>query len=120
MNPVRTFLAVGALLLLFTPIFAQEKTADLLIGRWEGKGKEGDKEITLVLEFTKDNKMRMSWEGATAEGTYKLNSETEIEITVSYMGETTTGKSTVTVDKEALTIKPLVRGGKEAKYKRLK
>jgi uncharacterized protein (TIGR03066 family) len=118
MQAARWFLASGLVLFFFTPSFAQEKVADLIVGKWEAKEKMGDQEVTGILEFTKDGKLKITFGGINIDGTYKLLSDTEIEVTMTFMGETKTEKSEIKVEKESLEVKN--KNGKSTKFKKVK
>src|SRR5205807_301621 len=73
-----------AVLFLGSPAVRGEEAKDLLIGKWEGKEKAGDKELVFVLEFTKDNKMKVSIPdfGINLDGSYKVTGPDTIEVTI--------------------------------------
>lgn len=118
MQAVRMALASCVVLFFLTPAFTQDKAADLLVGKWEAKEKVGDQEVTGTIEFAKDGKLKISFGGFNIDGTYKLMGETEIEVTMTFMGETRTEKSEIKVEKEALEIKS--KTGKLTKFTRVK
>ena len=65
---------------------------DQVIGKWEctGSALTGDTTTTLTFDFKKDGKAQISTSGITLDITYKWLTDTQMEITMSFMGESQT------------------------------
>jgi uncharacterized protein (TIGR03066 family) len=115
MRVVRIAALACFVLLLGTAVAsAQAKPQDLIIGKWSST----DPKDPGILEFTKDGKLLISAGQIKIEGTYKFNSDTEMEVALTFGGETKKEKLKVKVTKDELTTTD--SGGKEDKFKRAK
>ena len=108
---------------LSSPAFADAKPEELIVGKWENKQKENDVEVTTVMEFTKDGKFSIVFNGPGptsigAAGTYKvLDANTlEVEFKMGAMTSKTKGKFKVTKDKLTATDNK----GKATEFTRIK
>jgi uncharacterized protein (TIGR03066 family) len=118
MQVVRWLLVCCIFMLFLAPSFADDKPADLIVGKWETKEKRGDQEITATVEFTKDNKMKISFGQINIDGTYKIVSDSELELTMTFMMETRTEKTKFKVTKDALEFTS--KEGKTTKFTKAK
>ncbi len=89
---------------------APDKPQDLLVGKWKGKEKMDDgTSADLVLEFTKDGKMKHITEPpkpsppVTLEGTFKFLDDTSIETEIRIGNASLKEKQKIVVTKEKLT-----------------
>lgn len=120
MQAVRWLVALSLLVLLFMPALAddKEKAKDMLVGKWETKEKAGDQEITATIEFTKDDKVKISFGPVNIDGTYKVASSTELELTLTFMGETRTETTKFKVEQDSLEFTS--KEGKVTKFTKAK
>jgi uncharacterized protein (TIGR03066 family) len=98
----------------------KSKVADLVVGKWSAKEKAGDKELEIVIEFTKDGKLLMDLAGLMKlEGTYKVIDDRTLEVTMKNPvgGEEKTEKGPFSVTSDRLTLKD--PGGKEMVFTRV-
>lgn len=97
---------------------AKDEAQKALLGKWSMKQKMGDLEIDGLLEFTKDGKLAMKMKVKEMElnfsGSYKVLSDTELEVTISVGGMTKMEKSKFKVEKDTLELT-----GKEGKTEKL-
>jgi uncharacterized protein (TIGR03066 family) len=96
---------------------AKDKPKDLIVGKWQPV-KEDKHE--LILEFKKDGtlKVEAKKEGKAIDGKYRFTKDDEMEVEMSFMGETRKDTLTVKVTREALTTKD--SKGKEETFKKVK
>src|SRR5439155_19558011 len=94
-----------------------DKPKDLIVGKWQPV-KEDKHE--LILEFKKDGtlKVEAKKEGKAIDGKYRFTKDDEMEVEMSFMGETRKDTLTVKVTREALTTKD--SKGKEETFKKVK
>lgn len=109
MQALRGLVVGCAVLLLAGQVYgdAKDDAAKLLVGKWETKQKLGDKEATAVLDFTKDGKLSMKLSGPvelSLNGTYKVLDEKTLEVTITFMQQTKTEKSSFKVSKDTLEL----------------
>ncbi len=107
---------------------APAKAKDLIIGTWEttvGKGpvQREDCDGTVApnkgaVEFTKDGKLNITAGPITVDGTYKFTDDTNLEITIDFMGARQTEKIKIAVTKNVLTTTD--SKGMTEKFKRVK
>jgi uncharacterized protein (TIGR03066 family) len=116
-----TLLSCAALFLLtgFAPLLAADKPKDLIMGKWE---KEQDKQ-KVTLEFAKDGILKVHLAGndgtnIDVNGKYTFVDDDNMEVEVTYMGETKKEKVKVAVTKEELTTTD--GSGKKETFKRVK
>src|SRR5262249_13481734 len=110
MRAVRGMLVAAAVLVLAgSQAFADAKSdaEKALMGKWETKQKVGEKEIKAELNFDKDGKLAMKVNMGPGmdlnfDGKYKVIDEKTIEVTITFMGQTRTEKSTFKVSKDTL------------------
>jgi uncharacterized protein (TIGR03066 family) len=107
MPALRLLACLGLCLLAFGAASAQEKPADLLVGKWEFKGQAGAKDGGFFLTFeklgeTKEGKLKLEVGGTIIEGTYRLPSDTEMEVTMKIGNDIQRQKLKFTVTKEKL------------------
>jgi uncharacterized protein (TIGR03066 family) len=105
-----------------TLLFAEEKEKDLIVGKWE-PAKEV-KRVSIVLEFTKDGKLKMDissgGQGLTLEGTYKFTDDTTMQIDLDLADKKELKKvKVVKVTKDELVLKDEGKE-EEEKYKKVK
>ncbi len=93
----RLALLVAAMLMGLHPLLAQKKAAELLVGQWEPI--EQDK-IKVVIEFTRDGKLRISIGEKTLRGTYRVFDDANIEVTIEAEGKFQTEKLQVFFSKD--------------------
>lgn len=94
-------LAVFALLaLVVAPGLAADKPDVLIVGKWQPK----DEKAKVVLDFQKDNKLKISAdESFSFDGTYKFVNDTTLEIKIAFGGQEKVTKLKVTITKDELT-----------------
>lgn len=95
---------LGLCLLLTSPVLAQDKPADLLVGKWEFKEKQPGKEFTVIFEKSANNegKLKLEASGLSVEGTYKLLSDTEMEVSLKMGNDAVRQKLKFKVTKDEL------------------
>jgi uncharacterized protein (TIGR03066 family) len=112
-NPMKKAICLAALacavLLLSSSTARAQTPKELIVGKWLSL----DEKQKGTLEFTADGKLKVSIEGLTIDGTYKIVGEDGLEITIGK--ETNSGK--FKVSKETLE---LIKDGKTDKFKRIK
>jgi uncharacterized protein (TIGR03066 family) len=97
-------------LALLSPAFQGDKPEELIIGKWQGKVKEGDKEFLLTIEFAKDGtfksevKLPDAKEPFLIKGKYKVIDGKTLETEATFMGETKKDKDTIKVTKDKLSV----------------
>ena len=69
----------------WAPLFAGDKPKDLIVGKWEPAEK---KEMGATLEFLKDGKLKVSVGTINVDGTYKFVDDTNVEVEMTFMGQT--------------------------------
>jgi uncharacterized protein (TIGR03066 family) len=79
------------------------KPKDLIVGKWTSKQKIMDKEIEATVEFTKDGGLKMSFGGINLDGQYKFLDDDNIEMEMTFNGQTKKQKIKVEVTKDKLT-----------------
>jgi uncharacterized protein (TIGR03066 family) len=96
---------------------AKDKPRDLIVGKWQ-PAKEDKQEMTL--EFKKDGtlKVEVKKPGIALDGKYKFTKDDELEVEMTFMGETKKETMTVKVTNEELTTKD--SKGKEETFKKVK
>ena len=101
---------------------AKDDAQKALVGKWNISKQEGGVEVSGELEFTKDGKLNMKMKAGGMElkfdGSYKLLSDTEMEVTVNIMGTTQTEKSKFKVSGNTLELTD--KRGKTEKLNRVK
>jgi uncharacterized protein (TIGR03066 family) len=96
-----------------------DKAAKMLVGKWEATVKSNTgKEIKIQLEFTKDNKLVVSYSGVKVEGKYKVVDEKTLEVERTFMGKTMKEKNEFKVTKDTLEMKG--SRGQSQKFTRVK
>jgi uncharacterized protein (TIGR03066 family) len=100
---------------------AADKPADLIVGKWTHTEKQDKIEISVTLEFTKDNKLNMEMTLPNAKeplkiaGTYKVVDDKTLEITAKDpKGEEKTDKGSFEVTKDKLTL--IDKSGKKTEF----
>jgi uncharacterized protein (TIGR03066 family) len=102
---------------LFAPALA-DKPEELILGKWTAKEKMGDKEVDIVLEFSKDGVVKATIGPKTMEAKYKVIDKDNLELTLERDGKKETKKAKFKVTKDKLTISP--EGEKEKEFTRVK
>lgn len=120
MSVARTVGFVCVLLFLASPALAQDKPADLLVGKWEFKEKQPGREFTISFEKGdgKEGKLKLEASGLTLEGSYKLLSDAEMEVSMKAGNDTVRQKLKFKVTKEELETTD--EQGKVETFKRVK
>jgi len=87
---------------------ARDDVMKQLVGRWEVKRKTGEREITGEMTFTAAGKASMKVKGPkgdiTFEGSYRLLSATQLEITFTIAGKAMSEEHEVKVTKDTLEL----------------
>src|SRR5262249_52606044 len=97
-------------LALLTPAFVEDKPEELILGKWQGKVKEGDKEFMMTIEFVKDGtfksmvKVPDAKDPIVIKGKWKLIDGKTLETEATFMGETKKDKDTIKVTKDKLSV----------------
>jgi uncharacterized protein (TIGR03066 family) len=110
MKTVRGIAAAVALFALAAPALAQDKAAveKKLQGKWKITQKVGDMDLSAVLEFAQGGKLNLNMKTPMgdfkADGTYKVLDADNVEITLTFMGQTKTEKSKVKVTDDSLEL----------------
>jgi uncharacterized protein (TIGR03066 family) len=114
---LRFLLTLCAVCVVTASLSAGDKPKDLIVGKWEPAEKNA---MTPTIEFTKDNKLKISVPQAnlTVEGTYKFVDDNNVEVEISFMGQTQKEKLKVEVTKDSLTTTD--SKGKNDKFTRAK
>jgi len=117
MTAVRSLLAVCLILCvaMSAPLVAADKAKDLIIGKWEPAGNQGQ---VPTIEFTKDGKLKITIQQMTIEGTYKFLDDNNVEVEISFMGQTQKEKMKVECTKDEMTTTD--SKNKAEKFKRVK
>jgi major membrane immunogen (membrane-anchored lipoprotein) len=105
MNKKRKVLAICCALFLSA---CGSTPRSLILGKWEVESA-----IKMTAEFSRDGTAKLTMLGQTLQGTYRINSENELEWTMN--GRTTKGKLNVTAAELELTDPE----GRTIRYKRL-
>lgn len=89
-----------------------------IVGKWEMKQKINEQEVKIEIEYKADGKMSMSFMGLQIGGSYKVKSDTELEMTIEFMGQSKTDTVKIKVTKDSLEITD--KNGKVDKLTRVK
>lgn len=110
-----TALALVALMVTASPLVAEDKPQDLIIGKW----KSTDADHDAVIDFAKDGKLKIVGKDVSIDGSYKFLDDKTIEVKFQLGAEDKATKLSVTVTKEELVT---VEDGKDKKitFKRVK
>jgi uncharacterized protein (TIGR03066 family) len=107
---------------LFITACGGSSAKDLIVGKWSAKEKAPgtDKELEMVVEFTKDGKMIIDMAGLMKlEGSYKVIDDKTLEVMMKTPdGKEKTEKGAFSVTADKLTMKD--PGGKETTFTRKK
>jgi uncharacterized protein (TIGR03066 family) len=92
-----------------------------LRGKWEATQKMGNVEVNLLLTFEKDGKLSMKMTGGgrtfNLDGKYKIIDENNMEVTITFMGQTKTEKSKFKVKGDRLELTSRDPNNKESTQK---
>jgi uncharacterized protein (TIGR03066 family) len=87
-----------------TPVRAADKNKDLIVGKWRAE-KDG---AVMTVEFTKDGAMKLNAEKGgqkiNFDGKYKFVDDDNIEVEMTFMGQTKKEKNKVAINKDELTL----------------
>jgi uncharacterized protein (TIGR03066 family) len=103
------------LVAVWAPLGAADKPKDLIVGKWEPVENKGQ---APTIEFTKDGKLKISIAQMTIEGTYKFLDDNNVEVEISFMGQTQKEKMKVECTKDEMTTTD--SKNKAEKFKRVK
>jgi uncharacterized protein (TIGR03066 family) len=102
MRTLRPLLAIGLALVLVSVTYAQGKTKDLIVGKWEMSEKKDGKELKVTMDFAKDGKVKVgvsidNMAAFNLDGTYEVPDDETVALT--FMGKTDKAKVKIN-DKE--------------------
>jgi uncharacterized protein (TIGR03066 family) len=95
-----------------------KKPAELIVGKWEGTRKIGDRDVKMTVQFKKDGMLEVALGESVLKGTWKLLPDGMLQLSLTRGADTVTNKVKVAVSESELDLTD--SAGKTDKFKRAK
>lgn len=111
----RLMLSLAVFVLLAPGLFAQQKLAQLVVGKWRPVDEE---KLKIIVEFTPEGRLVLYIEDKVIKGNYRVLSDAELEVSLQVEDKTLTEKLKVTINADRMTTED--SKGKKDTFQRVK
>jgi len=112
-------IVLGCGFLLVGPALAQEQDVKKqIVGTWETSQKVDNKDIKVVVDFSRDGKLVVTVRDVSLSGTYQVKDDGKVEVTLSLKERSSKGTYEVKATADTLDLKD-TKDGRVDKFKRV-